>query len=534
VKPEERSDHRDLWIVATLAALTSLGSFFFYFHGSEILLYGDAVAHINIARRVFDSATPGPLQLGTVWLPLPHILMIPFVVNDWMWRSGVGGSVPSMIAYVLGVIGIFQIARQSADKQAAYFAAAVYGLNPNLIYMQATAMTETIFLAEMIWAVRWLLLFVGAMQGDVDEQHYPAERSVRNLALCLAAAILTRYDGWVLAAVCGLVVLWQWRRSAKVYLAAYRRISRPSIGLVGLCSAVAILWLAHNYAITANPLDFMNGPYSAKAIEARSTQPGGSPHPGTGDMVTSAIFFIKAAKLNVSRGWPEPVFFLLACLGAIYAAWRWHRLGVLLILWLPLPFYAYSVAYGSVPIFMPVWWPHSYYNVRYGLELLPAFALCVALVPFAAERVGRGKTWLVAVCVLAIATVSWSYVVVERWTPICLREARVNSKSRIELESRLAPILAGLPPDSKILMQTGEFVGALQDAGVPLSRVVWEGDHPTWDKAMSAPGDYADYVVAFAGDNVWYATKLFPQNLEKIAEFDTPDKPRVTVYRTRK
>lgn len=531
---EERTDHRDLWIVATLAVLVSLGAFLFYFHRGEILLYGDAVAHINIARRVFDSATPGPLQLGTVWLPLPHILMIPFVVNDWMWRSGVGGSMPSMIAYVLGVLGIFQIVRLAADKRTAYFAAAIYGLNPNLLYMQSTAMTETIFLAEMIWAVRYLQLFVAAMEGDVDEQQYPTERSIRNLALCLAAAILTRYDGWVLAAVCGLVVLWQWRRSGKVYLAAYRRTFRPMLGLFGLCMAVAILWLAHNYAITANPLDFMNGPYSAKAIEARSTQPGAPPHPGTGDMVTSGIFFLKAAKLNVSRGWLEPVFFLIACLGALYALWRWRRRGVLLLLWLPLPFYAYSVAYGSVPIFMPVWWPHSYYNVRYGLELLPALAVCVAMVPFGGGRLARGRAWATALCALAIATVTWSYVVIARWTPICLREAQVNSKSRLALESRLAPILAELPPESKILMQTGQFVGALQDAGVSLSRVVWEGDHPAWENAMSAPAENAEYVVAFSGDDVWYATRLFPQNLEKIAEFDTPDKPRVTVYRTQK
>ena len=67
-------------------------------HG-EVLLYGDAVAHINIARRVFDSKTPGLLQLGTVWLPLPHLLMFPFIISNEMWQSGSGGSIPSMAAY---------------------------------------------------------------------------------------------------------------------------------------------------------------------------------------------------------------------------------------------------------------------------------------------------------------------------------------------------------------------------------------------------------------------------------------------------
>ena len=34
-----------------------------------------------------------------------------------------------------------------------------------------------------------------------------------------------------------------------------------------------------------------------------------------------------------------------------------------------------TIAYSSVPIFLPKWWPHSWYNTRYGVELLPAFAL---------------------------------------------------------------------------------------------------------------------------------------------------------------
>ena len=83
--------------VAGISALVSLFSFFYYFRHSDLLLYGDAVAHINIARRVFDSLTPGLLQVGTVWLPLPHLLMIPFIFFHSLWQNGAGGSIPSMI-----------------------------------------------------------------------------------------------------------------------------------------------------------------------------------------------------------------------------------------------------------------------------------------------------------------------------------------------------------------------------------------------------------------------------------------------------
>src|SRR5437868_9544747 len=96
---------RETATVAVLAACVSLVAFLFYFQHGAVLLYGDAVAHINIARRVFDSRTPGLLQLGTVWLPLPHLLMLPFLLSRWMWQTGIGGSIPSLVAYVRSVIG---------------------------------------------------------------------------------------------------------------------------------------------------------------------------------------------------------------------------------------------------------------------------------------------------------------------------------------------------------------------------------------------------------------------------------------------
>src|SRR5271170_202755 len=112
VQPNRYWD-RETALVAQLAACVSFVSFAYYFQHNGLLLYGDAVAHINIARRVFDSRTPGLLQLGTVWLPLPHLLMIPFLLSDSAWQSGIGGSFPSMVAYVFGVIGIFRLVRSA-------------------------------------------------------------------------------------------------------------------------------------------------------------------------------------------------------------------------------------------------------------------------------------------------------------------------------------------------------------------------------------------------------------------------------------
>ena len=117
--------------MAQLAACVSILAFLYYLRQGQILLYGDAVAHINIARRVLDSRTPGPLQLGTVWLPLPHLLTLPLLVSDWLWKTGIGGSISSLFAYVIAAVGIFNLVRGSGPasmpaRTAAWITASSY------------------------------------------------------------------------------------------------------------------------------------------------------------------------------------------------------------------------------------------------------------------------------------------------------------------------------------------------------------------------------------------------------------------------
>ena len=120
---------RDFLQLTRITAVISLSALIFDYRQGALLFYGDAVAHINIARRIVDSRTPGLLQLGTVWLPLPHLLDIPFVVNDHLWQTGLGASIPSMVAYVIGTLGVFRLVRGLASRRAAWIAALVYALN---------------------------------------------------------------------------------------------------------------------------------------------------------------------------------------------------------------------------------------------------------------------------------------------------------------------------------------------------------------------------------------------------------------------
>ena len=116
-------------ITAIAAALVSECSVWLSWRQGWTLYYGDAEAHLNIARRVIDSRTPGYPQFGTVWLPMLHALLLPVVARDELWRSGLAGVIPPAICFVLGVTFLFAAVRRVFSSTAAgATAAALYAM----------------------------------------------------------------------------------------------------------------------------------------------------------------------------------------------------------------------------------------------------------------------------------------------------------------------------------------------------------------------------------------------------------------------
>lgn len=559
---------REQSLVGAIAAFLSLGAFLYYYRSGEFLLYGDAVAHMTIARRVFDSQTPSLFGFGTVWLPLPHALILPFIVPLGWWQSGVGGSVYSMVAYVFACLGIFRLALRLADSRAAaWLALSVLALNPNLLYLQATAMTEALYLALFIWATVYFTEFVAESRGGEEEDYRRASRAATRCGLCIAALVLTRYDGWFAGPffVAGALAVLIRRRGRKFLEQKHAPLWRGVRNLMLIAVAAPAFWLIYNWALAGHPLEFALGPYSARAIAQRTAMPGVA-YPGQGDLWMAQTFFRKAAELNLAENAWQHALFFSALLGTVLAFIINRRAWPALLLWLPWPFYALSVAYGSVPIFLPVWWPHSYYNVRYGLQLLPAVALGVAwayremrnlpgkfppptpVIGVSSRKTGRTRTFApgldvsqTVACALALAIIGFAYASAWRATPITLREAQVNGKRRVAIERLVAETLRGLPPGARILVYLGEHSGALQRAGIPLKRTINESTHyraeiphGLWERALDDPRSYADILVAFPGDPVARAAAAHRADLVTLTVLDYNGEEAAVVYAVRR
>jgi hypothetical protein len=524
-----RPDIARFEIVAVLAcsAAASLAAILWSWRHGALLNWGDAVAHMHIARRVFDCHQPRLSQLGSVWLPLPHILLLPFVqVYSW-WANGIAGIIPSALAYLAACAGIYRLARRWLEPPAAALTLTFFAINPNLLYLQTTAMTEPLFVCEMIWIVVWLVEWRTLLDEDVRR----SGRLLGWIAAGLVAAIFTRYDGWVMAllawSLIGLALLRRGRlRSRAFWLASALVVAAP------------IAWFVYNSAAFGDWLEFARGPYSAKAIELRTASHGaGPPHPGWHNPWVSLLFFLKASELDAAAAAWGNTLLSLAVLGT---AWAWivarrRAFTWTLLLWLPVPFYAYSVSYGSVPIFLPPWWPHSWYNTRYGMELLPALALGFGFVAsFVIAAVREFKPlWAKYAAGLLFALVALNAWQLLRERPLAYVEGTKNIAAHRPYQVEIPPALRAqlaVQPGATILMETSVDPEIVALTGIPLRQTINEADQGIWGAALEAPAQHAAIVLAFDGDAVDRAVKQHPEGLTAVNRFTAKGQPSGTLY----
>jgi hypothetical protein len=380
-------------------------------------------------------------------------------------------------------------------------------------------MTESLYLAFFVWSAVYFAEFV----RDAREDPERAEKALRKCGFMVSGAMLVRYDGWFLATViaaAALVLILRLRPSA-------RSLRRGLISFVLITGFTGGLFLVYNQVAYGNALEFANGPYSARAIQERSKTASMPTYPGENSPRGATLQFLKISRLNVAEGTPEYLLFVAACIALLAAIYFSRRYLSWAVLWAPVPFYVLCVAWGSVPIYHPEWWPFSYYNVRYGLQLLPALAVFFALAcEFTAKFLpARYITWAAAVLIAA------SYFSVWHKTPICLREAQANGRDRMALEQDLAARLKALPASATLMMNCGAHPGAIQMSGIHFRHVLRESNPPYWEVALTHPARSADYIIAFPGDDVDRAVHRFPQGLEAVATIGTPSRPMALIYR---
>ena len=455
-----RAHRFEVLVVAAILLMIAATSVFFFYSRGDTLAYGDAEAHLNIARKLWDNREPAYREIGTVWLPIPHLLMLPFTCFDPLYRSGLAGAIPSALCWIIAGALLYSAVRRLAGAwEPAACATAIFALNPNLLYLAATPMTEPVF----------YMALAGVLYAMAAYRDSPGAWTLVLAVLWTWCAALTRYEGWLAIPVVTLYFLVRNWRHAALYAT--------------LASLAPLYIFGHNWWIYGDALEFYRGEYSPRAIYERTHTKGFPPFPGEGHLNVAWTYYRTAAQLALGAS-----AFWIGVIGLAAALWkRWY--------WFALPLVAapaFTVwgmySGGGVEIFIPPLWPHSYYNTRYGLGLL-LFAAFGASALVASVPKFRGTAALI---VGIIAVGPWfAYLRADNW--IVWKEAQVNSFERRAWTHQMAGVLApAFYHGDRILYSFGDLTGILREAQVPLRAGLQSGNELEWLRTIARPDLFLD------------------------------------------
>jgi len=383
-----------------------------------------------------------------------------------------------------------------------------------MLYLASTPMTEAIFaaaLAALLWTTVWY-------------RDRPSFAAVVVAAVASNAASLTRYEGWVLIPFVAAYFLFgtlkpdaagpgtaEGARARDASVTIKRK--RDAFAFAALAAIGPLAWLAHNQFYFSNPLEFYNGPYSARAIYARQIAQGVHRYPGDHDWLQAAHYYFAAMNLTIG-----PVALGAAALGLLICLGRKYRWPVILLA-LPPVFYVVSMHSGGTPVYVPELWPHTWYNTRYALAALPLAAFTGGVLIASLPRPWRLTTGIV----LIVGSVAATLATPVSTTPdsaapgsaasasndgrsgigvvACWKESEVNSVGRRAWTAQAGEYLAEhYRTGGGILYPFGDMAGVLRAAGIPLEEGLHEGNHPAFDAAMARPELFLNEEWALAYD----------------------------------
>lgn len=500
--------------ILVLATLASIGSFAYFYSQGDTMSSPDAESHLLIAERVLHSPTAGFAQLGGVWLPLPHLLMLPFLIlpfgiGEYLYQTGIAGSLISMVAFVLCCWFLYKLTTKISSSQGAGLVASLLFIsNPNILYMQSTAMTELplfmFIVATIYFLVEWC--------HDTDKVHY-----LLGMVVATILATLTRYEGWVLMV---LVI------AALVYVGIRKGFSRQRLSATLLYAANPlhgatlgpVSWMIWNTIIFHNPLNFQNGEYSKPSLWV------GVNEKAVGNLWISWHSYQIAVLQNL--GWAVCVLGLIGLAFFLKSnRVRPEKIAVLALLF-PLPFFVLMLYLGQRPMHVREI-SGDLYNVRFALSmLLPAVVFVGYLVR---------KSHLLQATVLGAAILS-SLLMVREKGLVTLEEPQAYATQKIYVTQRAAADWLRKNYDQGFMLIESYGNEEVQvKSGIPTEMLLYEGSYKLWGPAQKYPDQYVDWILMRAsGDNkdkVYLALKDTPMLTDNfVLVFQNQD---IEIYKKR-
>ncbi|MCC6163485.1 MAG: hypothetical protein IT182_09070 [Acidobacteria bacterium] len=509
--PPPRIPGQAIFLVAAAAALLLGAVATNYYAAHDLTLsHYDAKAHLVVARRIFDSLTPGWRQIGAVWLPLPHVLnALPVQVDAW-YRTGSSGVVISMLSFAAAAGSLaWLIASLTGSRAAAVAAVAAFIYQPDLLYLQATPMTEPLLLGLTVsgiallyhWTMSTLHRAPGTAQrapggelsatgnrqpatghGTPGTGHRASDigdsvgttPSAWRPGLVLALACLTRYEAWPMTTAAGLVALLTLWRGGLGFWTACTAALRVGVWPLGALVLFLILSKATvgAWLVTGGFYEATNPAHGLPAQALVQVgwglgRVGGWPLAWAGAAGAAVVLLQGLVRKEYQARW-----FALALAGCA-----------------ALPYHAFVSGHP--------------FRIRYMIVLITAAAACVGLL------IGTlPKAYRTAAAALVLAVLAFDRQPLGLRSPM-VEEAqwdRANQRERREVTACLMEAWRGEP----ILISMGSLAHDMQEtstSGLAIKHYIHEGIGEIWYEALKSPRRHAAFVLieekAEGGDELY-------------------------------
>ena len=368
------------------------------------------------------------------------------------------------------------------DSRASFVGTLLFILNPNILYLQTTPLSELVFIATLTAACYYFLAW--AQDGNPKQLIWVAASTF--------LATIARYDGWPLFLTFLIfIVINEWIR--------HRRLSEivGSLFVFGTLGGLGIgLWLLWCGIIFGDPLYFQRGPYSAQAQQKYFIQEHllYTYH----NLWQSIRYFMIGSMVTLG-----PLLFVLSIIAVLIFVFR-RRITLdmfaALAFLVPFAFYIASLYSGQaaffVPQAVPANAPYPLFNTRYAVMAVPPAALFLStLAGIWHTRVGRRilldlrTLWHVVLLIVVVAQSAWiAYTGI-----ITLQDGEYGLSC--EPQHPAVIYLAQHYAGGRILEDLYTSKIAEPEMGVDFKNFVYEGSGELWQKSLDDPAAIVDWII---------------------------------------
>ena len=211
----QHATHRDPWFLATM-----------------LLACCVTIASCTYAYFTHTLAS-GTLELNSAWsawLPLTHLLLLPFAASAALLHTGV--MLPAILCYLLSTACVFIAARcLTQDSRASFIGSLLFIFNPTLLMLNTLSFNDWLCITTLTMTCCYFLLW----------SRHNGLSSLIGTAISSLLATLTCYDGWALflSLIAFMIAIGWLKRQSRAHiessLIAFGMLGALGIGVWMLC-----------------------------------------------------------------------------------------------------------------------------------------------------------------------------------------------------------------------------------------------------------------------------------------------------------